>query len=52
MPENSKPQADKDSVTQPTVVSGLGFPLGRNEESPEPTGWQIPVGSTGETTQI
>jgi len=27
------------SVTKPTVVSGLGYPADRKEESPEPTGW-------------
>jgi len=28
------------SVTEATVVSGLGYPNGREEQSPEPTGWQ------------
>lgn len=28
------------SVTKATVVSGLGYPNGREEQSPEPTGWQ------------
>jgi len=28
------------SVTKTTVVSGLGYPNGREEQSPEPTGWQ------------
>lgn len=45
-------EAERDSVTKPTVVRGLGFPLGREEESPEPTGWQVPANSQGETTEI
>ncbi|WP_296631043.1 hypothetical protein [Rhodoluna sp.] len=33
-------EAEKSSVTAPTVVSGLGYPNDRLETSPEPTGWQ------------
>ncbi|MFN4846624.1 MAG: hypothetical protein ACK5CU_05975 [Rhodoluna sp.] len=32
--------AEKSAETQATVVSGLGYPNGREETSPEPTGWQ------------
>lgn len=32
--------AERDAVTKPTVVSGLGYPAERHESSPEPTGWQ------------
>ena len=28
------------SVTPPTVVRGLGYPNGRDEQSSAPTGWQ------------
>jgi hypothetical protein len=52
MADNSKPEAEKDTVTPATVVAGLGFPLDRKEASPEPTGWQIPVGSDGSTKEI
>ena len=31
--------AEQSSVTKATVVAGLGYPAGRNEQSPEPTGW-------------
>ncbi len=33
--------AESTSVTQPTVVSGLGYPNGREESSPQPTGWLV-----------
>jgi hypothetical protein len=52
MTDSSKPQAEKDAVTPPSIAQGLGFPLDRKETSPEPTGWQIPVGADGETTEI
>ena len=32
--------AEASSVTKPSVVAGLGYPAGREEVSPEPTGWQ------------
>jgi len=32
--------AEESAQTPPTVVSGLGYPNGREEKSPEPTGWQ------------
>jgi hypothetical protein len=31
--------AEQSSVTEPTVVAGLGYPADRKEVSPEPTGW-------------
>ena len=37
---NSIPLAESSSVTKPTVVRGLGYPNGRDEHSPAPTGWQ------------
>ena len=52
MTDNSKPEAEKDAVTPATVAPGLGFPLDLKETSPEPTGWQIPAGSDGSTTEI
>ena len=41
--------AEATAVTKPTVVSGLGYPNGRDETSPSPTGWQA---QTTETTII
>ena len=32
--------AEQDAVAKPSVVPGLGYPAGRVETSPEPTGWQ------------
>jgi hypothetical protein len=29
------------SVTKPSVVKGLGYPNGRLESSPHPTGWLV-----------
>lgn len=33
--------AEETAVTKPTVVSGLGYPNGREESSPQPTGWLV-----------
>jgi hypothetical protein len=41
--------AEQGSVTPPKVVAGLGYPNGRDEVSPEPTGWQA---NTAEVTVI
>ena len=38
---NEIPEAEKASVTKATVVAGLGYPNGRDEVSPEPTGWIV-----------
>ncbi len=48
---NSVPSnlAEESAKTKPTVVSGLGYPNGREEISPEPTGWQP---NTAEITSI
>lgn len=35
---NEISEAEKSSVTKATVVAGLGYPNGRDEVSPEPTG--------------
>ena len=37
----SEQPAESTSVTKPTVVAGLGFPSGRDESSPQPTGWLV-----------
>ena len=37
MPNNIPAES---GATQASVVSGLGYPNGRREVSPEPTGWQ------------
>lgn len=52
MIDKDLPEADRDSVTRPSVVPTLGFPLGRDEVSPEPTGWQVPAESNGTTEKI
>lgn len=52
MTSNSKfgdeltPIADTTAVTKATVVSGLGYPNGREETSPSPVGWQTPTTET------
>ena len=33
--------AESTSVTKPSVVAGLGYPNGREESSPQPTGWLV-----------
>lgn len=38
--DESTPIAEATAVTKSTVVSGLGYPNGRDETSPSPTGWQ------------
>jgi hypothetical protein len=35
----SQQPAESTSVTKPSVVAGLGYPNGREESSPQPTGW-------------
>ena len=41
--------AETTAVVKATVVSGLGYPNGREETSPSPVGWQS---QTTETTMI
>lgn len=36
---NQTNQAAETAITQPTVVAGLGYPMGRDEVSNQPTGW-------------
>lgn len=31
--------AESTAQTRPTVVPGMGYPNGREEQSPEPIGW-------------
>lgn len=31
---------EKDAETKPTVLSGMGYPNNRVEQSPTPIGWQ------------
>ncbi|NBQ96920.1 MAG: hypothetical protein EBU08_03115 [Micrococcales bacterium] len=45
----SESLAEQSATTQPSVVAGLGYPNGREETSPEPTGWQV---NTVEVTTI
>jgi hypothetical protein len=37
----SEQPAAETAITKPTVVSGLGYPNGREESSPHPTGWIV-----------
>jgi hypothetical protein len=37
----SEQPAEATAVTKASVVSGLGFPNGREESSPQPTGWIV-----------
>jgi len=37
--DNPQTEAERTAVTQPTVVSGHGYPANRSEVSPSPTGW-------------
>ena len=41
MTEHLTSAAENSAVTEPTVVSGLGYPADRKEVSPEPTGWNL-----------
>ncbi len=43
--------AEVTAITKATVVPGLGYPAGRFEVSPAPTGWQHSVLS-GEFTNV
>ena len=38
-PQLAVSQAELSAVTAPTVLKGLGYPMNREEISPEPTGW-------------
>ena len=40
--------AEETSITKPSVAQGLGYPNHRNEQSPEPTGWQQSPGNETE----
>ena len=33
--------SENTAVTKPSVVKGLGYPNGRLESSPHPTGWLV-----------
>lgn len=37
----SEQPAEATAITKPSVVSGLGYPNGREESSPHPTGWLV-----------
>ena|GEM_PF-795113 len=37
----NSPLAEQTAITKRTVVSGLGYPNGRDTSSPEPTGWLV-----------
>jgi hypothetical protein len=38
--EAQQSPAEQTAVTAPSVVPGQGYPAGRDEKSPQPTGWQ------------
>ena len=44
-------QAESTAVTSASVVSGLGYPADRKEQSPNPTGWQHTL-TTGTVTNV
>ena len=46
---DSAPLSESSAVSKASVVSGLGYPNGRDEQSPSPTGWQA---TTEEITSI
>lgn len=48
---SEKVEAELTAVTPASVVSGLGYPADRKEESPNPTGWQHTV-ATGTVTNV
>jgi hypothetical protein len=37
----SEQPSENTAVTRPSVVKGLGYPNGRLESSPHPTGWLV-----------
>jgi hypothetical protein len=37
----SEQPSETTAVTKPSVVKGLGYPNGRIESSPHPTGWRV-----------
>jgi hypothetical protein len=37
----SEQPAESTAVSKPSVVAGLGYPNGRDESSPQPTGWLV-----------
>jgi hypothetical protein len=37
----SEQPSETTSVTKPSVIQGLGYPNGRLESSPQPTGWLV-----------
>jgi hypothetical protein len=37
----SEQPSESTAVTKPSVVKGLGYPNGRLESSPHPTGWLV-----------
>jgi hypothetical protein len=38
-PEKQMMLAEQSAVTPPTVAMGLGYPMNRDEQSLDPTGW-------------
>lgn len=36
----SEQPAEQTAVTKPSVLSGMGYPNNREEQSPTPIGWQ------------
>jgi len=39
--DQNLPLAEQTATAKAAVVSGLGYPNGRNTTSPEPTGWLV-----------
>jgi hypothetical protein len=47
----SEQPAESTAVTKPSVVAGLGYPNGRDESSPQPTGWLVDNSEVGEVSR-
>ena len=48
MPEQP---SENSAVTNPSVVKGLGYPNGRLESSPHPTGWLVDKSEISEVSR-
>ena len=47
----SEQHSENSAVTKPSVVKGLGYPNGRLESSPHPTGWLVDKSEISEVSR-
>ena len=47
----SEQLSETTAVTKPSVVKGLGYPNGRLESSPHPTGWLVDKSEISEVSR-